>query len=109
MAVRKYDHTHKYEKTPMGKKGHEVYKCMIANCSHFLPTMEMAINAVSQCWGGCGGDVIITKEMVQQRVKKPRCPECRAELKRQREAMGSSIFKSNEEKERERELELKDA
>ncbi len=87
----KHQHVHKYERQLVGKKGHEVYRCMLDNCPHFLPTIELAVGRLSLCWGGCGEAVKIDKSMCgpsrESSMIHPMCDNCREERKLRREAL----------------------
>jgi hypothetical protein len=55
------------------------YKCLITNCSHYMPRPELVEGMLSICNGGCGNAVIMTKS--QLTLKKPMCQECREKRK----------------------------
>ena len=93
--MKKYDHIHKYERRRLGSwktKGHEVYKCVIPDCEHYVPHMELAVGHYSQCWGkveslgellDCPNEVEMTRHMIfSEKRKHPLCDSCR-ELRRQ--------------------------
>ena len=69
----KLKHTHQYQKMPYGSKGHEIFKCMTAGCSHFMPQKELAIGRMHICWG-CGKEMQITQEHMSK--KRPKCDYC---------------------------------
>lgn len=87
----KQQHVHKYERQLVGKKGHEIYRCMLDNCPHFLPNVELAVGRLSLCWGDCGEAVKIDREMCQpareNSIIRPMCDACRTERKERREAL----------------------
>ena len=69
----KIKHVHQYQKMPYGSKGHEVFKCMIADCPHFMPQKELAIGRMHICWG-CDKEMILNK--AHMTVVKPKCDHC---------------------------------
>lgn len=75
MARVKHASPHKYKRVQMRKDNPNwiVFRCMLPDCSHYLPTLEMVINKLSLCWG-CEQQFLITKEHVE-RVK-PTCESC---------------------------------
>jgi len=80
-------HYHKYERMnwPNGKA---FYKCMEPNCPHYLPIATLAIGRESLCWGWqCNKLVVITKEDIQNEIKKPMCQECKEDRMRRREEL----------------------
>lgn len=82
-------HFHKYERMHWPKSGRPFYKCMMPGCSHYLTTVELAIGRESLCWGpDCNKLVVITKDDVWKKTKKPMCDECKAARQEQREALG---------------------
>lgn len=88
-------HTHKYEKRKLGswkKKGHDIYKCAIPGCTHYLVDMEMVIGRFSQCWGlvpygddelrACDNEVEMDRFLVyNEKRKHPLCESCKARKK----------------------------
>jgi len=80
------DHVHKYERVVWGKKGSAIYRCMIPNCPHFIQEM-LAPNRISQCWGSCGSNVLITKDDVSFKRWHPMCDKCREERKERLEKL----------------------
>lgn len=87
-------HTHKYERRRLGsfkKSGHEIYKCTIPGCTHYMVDMEYVVGRYSQCWGilpngdECPNEVEITRYMVfSERRKHPLCEECKQRRKEKR-------------------------
>ena len=85
---RKYDHIHKYQRVEFGgsrlpkfkhiRPPYIVYRCTHTNCQHFLPEL-MITGKESQCWGTCGGTLIITQEHITRKIVKPRCSYCKEE------------------------------
>lgn len=71
----KYDHVHKYMLVDYGKNNRKVFKCMVPGCTHFMPHLELALGQYSQCWGGCGTDIIINQRHLK--IKKPMCELCK--------------------------------
>src|SRR6516164_10171150 len=89
-------HVHKYERGTIGKDGHEVYRCMLLGCPHYLPNLFLAINRLSLCWGNCGNAVMLTQKMVyHDKTKRPLCDSCR-ELRAQRKANLAMIPKETD-------------
>src|SRR5438477_2913522 len=89
--MRKNNHTHKYQRFTIGKKEHEIYKCVLPNCNHFLTNTELAIGRESICWyagSNCEKVVVLTPEIVNwSKMKKPKCNACREEMKERRAAL----------------------
>jgi hypothetical protein len=80
-------HVHKYERGTIGN-GHEIYKCMLTNCPHYLPNVYLAIGRLSLCWGNCGDAVMLTQDMINKfKVKRPMCDSCRKERQERRAAL----------------------
>jgi len=73
--AKKYDHIHKYMRTTIGHSDYIVYRCMVENCTHYLEP-SLVVNKETQCWGGCGGTLIITQEHVGKLIQRPRCRPC---------------------------------
>ena len=83
-------HTHKYERRRLGswkKSGHEVYKCALPGCSHYIVDMELVIGQISLCWGeDCESKVEMTRYLVfNEKRKRPLCESCKEESKAIRE------------------------
>lgn len=98
--MRIYDHVHKYERRRLGSwktKGHEVYKCALPDCNHYVVDMELVIGRYSQCWEitgtdlegnpvHCPNEVEMTRFIVfNEKRKHPLCDECKQRRKRERE------------------------
>jgi hypothetical protein len=90
--MKSYDHTHKYQRTRLGsfkKSGHEIYKCMIPGCPHYMIDMEAVVGRYSQCWGinprtgeDCDHEVEMTRFIVfNEKRKRPICYSCKEERK----------------------------
>lgn len=73
-------HVHKYERTKLGTKGYEVYKCRAVDCPHYVP-VTLAVGRLSMCWNpGCSNAVMLDTELVDHdKVWRPFCPVCRKE------------------------------
>lgn len=85
---KKADHIHKYQRVNIGTtKDYTVYRCMIDNCNHYLQPV-LVINKETQCWGDCGGTLIITHEMASREIMKPTCRPC-IEQRKERIALAS--------------------
>jgi hypothetical protein len=85
---------HKYERGTIGKNGHAIYKCMLPNCTHYLPHEFNAINLLSLCWGNCGAAVEMDRQFIREKIKHTLCNKCReARAKRRAEliAVGKDI------------------
>ena len=95
-----YDHIHKYERRRLGswkKTGHEIYKCAVPGCTHYMIDMEAVIGRYSQCWGDLGmdgnGRAIPCKNVVEmtryivtnERRKRPLCGACKLRRKEEKE------------------------
>jgi hypothetical protein len=77
-------HTHKYELTEFGNKGYLVYKCILTDCPHFIP-QKLALGRLSLCHG-CDNEVMITRNMIWEKRKRPMCERCSVErIKRRKE------------------------
>jgi hypothetical protein len=83
----KKNHVHKYERTKLGNKGYEIYKCRLPDCPHYVP-VAVATGRLSLCWAGCGNAVMLTTEMVDHdKVWRPFCDSCRKSRAARRKAM----------------------
>ena len=88
-------HIHKYERRRLGtwkKTGHEIYKCTIPGCSHYLVELEFVVGRYSQCWGitpdgeDCKNVVEMTRYLIfNERRKHPLCSACKQRRKEDRE------------------------
>jgi hypothetical protein len=88
---KKESHLHKYERGQLGPR-HEIYKCMLPNCTHYLPNVFLAVGRLSLCWGNCGNAVLMTKDMVNhEKIKHPMCDSCREERKERRAALSQIV------------------
>lgn len=89
------DHVHKYERVKLGdwkKTGHEVYKCALPNCSHYVNDMALVVGRLSLCWGqlddgkDCPHAVEMTRYMVfKEKRKHPLCGMCKEKRKELKE------------------------
>lgn len=80
-------HVHKYERRRLGswkKSGHEIYRCAVPGCNHYLTNMELVIGRFSQCWGklandkDCPEEVEMTRYLVNNEKRKhPLCNACK--------------------------------
>jgi len=79
---------HKYQKVALGKKGYMVYKCILLNCTHHMPSIEMMLGKLTLCHL-CNDELSFTREMLVagREVTKPFCPSCRVVRLRAREAL----------------------
>lgn len=90
-------HIHKYERQKIGKNGHEIFRCMLPECTHNLPSIELAVGRLSLCWGGCGDAVLINQEMYSRRIVHPMCDKCKAEkIRRRRELDNLGMVQTEE-------------
>ncbi len=83
----KQKHIHKYERTEVGNKGWVVYRCVTANCSHYLPSAPLIVGKNSLCWGVCEGTVVYTQDDYNNKLKRPMCSGCRAIRQAQKDAL----------------------
>jgi len=81
-----HDGPHKYERIDVGTKGHVIYRCMLPDCPHFLPSITYVTGRLSLCWG-CDDTCRITKEDIWHKVKHPMCESCKEERAQRREEM----------------------
>lgn len=88
MSKRTHTGAHLYERFDT-RSGKALYKCMIPGCPHYISKGELIIGRLSRCWGECGREAVITKDVYQDKIKKPYCETCRQERKEAREAMAS--------------------
>jgi hypothetical protein len=73
-------HIHKYERRKLGKseKGHDIYRCALPGCTHYLVDMDAVIGRYSLCWGNCDNLVEMTRYLVNsEKRKRPMCDECK--------------------------------
>lgn len=84
-------HVHKYRRFLIGDNDHIIFRCMIPGCSHFLPTKELAIGALSQCWGECGEVVELNYLHTNPKhsAAKPLCEACKDIKRKRRQAFAS--------------------
>ena len=88
------EHVHKYERRRLGsfkKTGHEVYKCAVPGCTHYMVDLNLVVNRYSQCWGvlpslePCKNEVEMTRYLVfSEKRKRPLCDECKERNKQKR-------------------------
>ena len=95
MPKKTHNGSHQYERLET-KRGKVIYKCMIPSCTHFLSTPELVQNRLSRCWGECGREIVITKELYQDKIKKPLCDTCKEERKVMREMLAAVPIKGEE-------------
>lgn len=98
-------HTHKYERRKLGSwktKGHDIYKCTLPGCTHYMLDMEATVGRLSKCWGkitdwdnpielggvefsglkDCPNEVVLTRHLVfSEKRKHPLCDECKQKKK----------------------------
>lgn len=84
-------HTHKYERRKLGSwktKGHDIYKCAVPGCTHYMLDMEAVVGRFSQCWGlvpgiiDCQNEVEMTRYLVfNEKRKHPICDSCKEKRK----------------------------
>lgn len=82
-------HIHKYERRKLGSwktKGHDVYKCSLPGCNHYLIDLETVVGRLSQCWGpSCSNEVEMTRFIVfSEKRKRPLCDTCKEERRLRR-------------------------
>ena len=72
---KKHDGPHKYQLVDIGRnKKYLVYRCMLPNCTHYLPHRNLIIGKESLC-SNCSRQFIIGKD---ETLVKPVCHICRA-------------------------------
>lgn len=85
MAKKKEQHVHKYERRKIGSKttGHDIYKCTLTNCNHYIIDLELVVGRLSLCWGlDCPNAVEMTRNLVfNEKRKRPMCAICKAKRK----------------------------
>lgn len=87
MAEKKnHEGPHKYERMEIGRKGHVIYKCILPDCPHFLPSAHLVIGRETVC-KSCSSSVVYTKEMFSNDLKQAICENCREIKRRQAELM----------------------
>lgn len=78
--TKKVNHLHKYKKFNLGMNGKDyfVYKCMIVDCSHYVP-VQLAEGKLCEC-NRCGDTMVITKVQlkgsVHRAMSRPHCLTC---------------------------------
>lgn len=92
MPKRTHNGAHLYERIET-KRGKTIYMCMIPSCPHFISVPETIVNRVSKCWGDCGRELVMTKEIYSSKIRKPFCEECKNERREAREALMSLSVK----------------
>ena len=71
----KQSHIHKYGLDYQDHaKTIPIYKCF-DNCTHYLPKISLTAGMQSICWG-CGKIFSMTEQIVYNKIKRPKCPEC---------------------------------
>ena len=68
-------HIHKYQLITLKTSGRKVFKCMLPDCPHYLPEIELAIGRLTVCNGNCGETFAITQEHLSK--TRPVCPNCK--------------------------------
>ncbi len=68
-------HIHKYQRVPLGSNGHEVFRCMLRNCSHYIAEV-FVIGREAICWR-CEKVHVVRKTRQNHVAVKPICEECR--------------------------------
>ena len=66
-------HTHQYKRITQRPSNRVIYRCMLANCNHYL-TEEFILGKQSVCWA-CQNDFVLDKYAVER--TKPKCENCR--------------------------------
>jgi len=80
----KKNHIHMYELITLKASGRKVFKCMLVDCTHYLPERELVIGRKSLCHI-CKEPLVMTREHLE--IKKPVCEPCRDIRAKRREAM----------------------
>lgn len=83
-------HTHRYERDTYGKNGYIIYKCVLPGCSHYV-SKELALNKEGLC-SSCENKILITKTMIHNDVRYPRCEKCKLEKEMLKEELNYTVF-----------------
>lgn len=77
------NHVHQYIYRNLGTraKPRKVYACNLPDCSHFMPDKKMVLHKKSICFE-CQNEFTITQDILTRSIVKPRCPKCRAGIKK---------------------------
>lgn len=80
MAIK--NHIHKYQYKNLGSKKHprKVYACAYPDCTHFQPSINLVKGKESICHQ-CDKKMLMTPDIVRDRIVKPRCPACKGKIK----------------------------
>lgn len=98
MAKKTYNHTHKLERTNLGKNGYIVYKCLEPDCTYFISS-DLVKGKVTKCHAiGCENEFQLTQLHLTRETKRPICESC-IELKRQGKESRNQLLILGKEKE----------
>ena len=67
---KKHDHIHKYKRYTYKSTGHQIYRCTIIGCTHFLNAVLLP-GRLSICWR-CEGQFVVKNTL----LAKPHCDAC---------------------------------
>ena len=76
-------HIHKYKRLE-SKNGWVTYRCVLSDCPHFLPMIEMALGRYCICWI-CDNQFQLESSNLRQ--VKPVCKLCAEDRARRREKL----------------------
>lgn len=66
------EHTHKFMRVKLGRKGYEVFKCMVPDCPTYI-RKELVVGRQTICWR-CG--IVLIMNQWHATMKKPHCRTC---------------------------------
>ena len=69
---KKSNHIHRYHRRKQGNRGHQIYKCVVPGCTHYIDT-KMADGRICEC-NRCGKPFVLDKRACK--LAKPHCLEC---------------------------------
>jgi len=73
MPIKNKGHTHQYKKVKLSKGGADVYRCMLSNCSHYIPP-ALLLGRESLC-PSC--HQVFTIDKYASKRTFPVCEDCR--------------------------------
>lgn len=77
-------HIHQYQQVALKTSKRSVFRCMLPDCSHYLPEPEFAIGRSTIC-NMCPLVFLLQREHLD--IKKPVCPACKELRIRRKEAL----------------------
>ena len=72
MRKKTYNHTHRYEKRVIGKKGYTVFVCNMPDCNHYIS--EALVRGKRSICNRCGADMLMDTRAMN--LVKPHCADC---------------------------------